>query len=99
MREEPEEKPVAIGFGGPHYAPNFTEVVLKGRVAVGHILPNYAFDYIDETMFSQMIEKTIPKPELALVDWKGLKSEEKVKVKELCEATGIEYRKTKDFKH
>ncbi len=34
-------EPVAIGVGGGHYAPRFTDLARKRRVAVGHMVPNY----------------------------------------------------------
>lgn len=39
-----EEHPVAMGIGGGHYAPRFTEVALGKKVSFGHMLPAYAFD-------------------------------------------------------
>jgi D-aminoacyl-tRNA deacylase len=39
-----EEHPVAMGIGGGHYAPRFTEVALGKKVSFGHMLPTYAFD-------------------------------------------------------
>lgn len=39
-----EGAPVAIGIGGGHYAPRHTEVAISKRVAMGHMVPNYALD-------------------------------------------------------
>jgi D-aminoacyl-tRNA deacylase len=39
--------PVAMGIGGGHYAPRFTEASLGKKVSFGHMLPNYAFDLGD----------------------------------------------------
>jgi D-aminoacyl-tRNA deacylase len=39
--------PVAMGIGGGHYAPRFTETSLGKKVSFGHMLPNYAFDLQD----------------------------------------------------
>lgn len=39
--------PVAMGIGGGHYAPRFTEASLGKKVSFGHMLPNYAFDLKD----------------------------------------------------
>jgi D-aminoacyl-tRNA deacylase len=39
--------PVAMGIGGGHYAPRFTEASLGKKVSFGHMLPNYALDLKD----------------------------------------------------
>ena len=44
-------------------------------------------------MLQQAIEKTVPKPELAVLDWKGL-GEHKQRIVELLESVGIPWKKT-----
>lgn len=70
----------AIGFGGPHYAPKFTDYCLKNEIGIGHICPKYHIAELDESMAKQMVEKTIPRPEIALIDWKGLDMNGRAKV-------------------
>jgi len=93
---EPETTNVAVGFGGPHYAPNFTEITKN--IALGHIMPKHAMGYASREMINQMIEKTTPKPELAVLDWKGLKSEEKQKISKILEELHIPWKKTHELK-
>ncbi len=62
----------AIGLGGPHYGERFTRVMLQSDVAVGHVASKYSVPYLDGEMVRMMVERTIPRPELALLDWKGL---------------------------
>ncbi len=90
---KPIKSEEAIGFGGPHYAPKFTKVVINEDVAVGHIMPKYVMDCTKEEMIEQMVEKTIPKVDYALIDWKGTKSEFRKKIIEKLKKLGIEYRK------
>lgn len=59
----PEDAKTAIGIGGGHYAPRFSQIALKKGIAFGHMLPKYAFDFADEYMLRQAVEKTVPKPE------------------------------------
>ncbi|MFH1788559.1 MAG: D-aminoacyl-tRNA deacylase [Candidatus Altiarchaeota archaeon] len=94
--EETPVRPSAIGFGGPHYAPNFTEVTHDA--ALGHIAPKYAMEYIDKAMIEQMIERTTPTPELAVLDWKGLRGEEKTRVTSILCELGIAWKKTSELK-
>ena len=39
--------PLAIGIGGGHYAPRFSEVALARHISFGHMLPSYAMDLND----------------------------------------------------
>ncbi len=88
---EPESKTVAVGFGGSHYAPKFTK--LAKDFAFGHMCPKYACDFVDFELFKQAIEKTYPEPELVLIDWKGLKGNQRRKIIAFAESFGIEWRK------
>jgi len=36
------DAPVCIGVGGGHYAPRFTDLALRGKVAMGHMVPDHA---------------------------------------------------------
>ncbi|VVB55363.1 D-aminoacyl-tRNA deacylase [uncultured archaeon] len=96
VSNEPEKVDSAIGFGGPHYAPNFTECMVN--VALGHIAPKHALEYVDGKLVSQMVEKTIPAPSFALFDWKGMKGEEKERIMALLGECGLSWKKTSDFK-
>lgn len=96
FKSEPEAAPSAIGFGGPHYAPNFSEVVEK--VAVGHIMSKHAVVHASRDMVLQMVEKTIPKPELAVFDWKGLRGEEKQAIIAILSELGMPFKKTSEIK-
>jgi D-aminoacyl-tRNA deacylase len=96
VSRESKKVPVGIGFGGPHYAPNFTEVV--ENVALGHIMPKYATEFLSRAMVEQMISRTVPKPEFAVLDWKGLRSEEKKAVTEILEEIGLPSKRTSELK-
>ncbi len=67
------EEASCIGVGGGHYSKKFTKHVLKNDLCIGHICPKYNQHNLNENMINQMIEKTIPKPRIALVDKKGTK--------------------------
>lgn len=63
-----------VGFGGGHYAPGFTELLLKTKYAVGHITPKYR--EFEEKNIKESIKKTIGAKFLVL-DWKGLTKEKR----------------------
>jgi D-aminoacyl-tRNA deacylase len=80
---ESVDAPAAIGFGGGHYCRKFSFVT---DYAIGHICPKYNLAYLDSSMVAQMIEKTVPRPEYALVEKKGLGSE-KERIRKLLSET------------
>jgi D-tyrosyl-tRNA(Tyr) deacylase len=63
--EEDSSDRVAIGVGGGHYAPHFTELALGRRWAFGHIVPRHALDQITPEVQRQLREG-FPSPEGAL---------------------------------
>ena len=93
---EIEKRIPYIGFGGPHYAPNFNTI--NSKYSCGHIMPNYFCDNLTKVIVLEMIEKTIPKPEFAAIDWKGLKGMQKNNLKNILDELGFEWVKTSDLK-
>lgn len=92
---ERNDTDVAVGFGGTHYAPNFTRLILEKQISFGHIMPKYS-DFKKEMIF-EMIEKTIPKPDYGVLDWSGLRSEQRKIIIEALNEKGLEYKKTGDI--
>ncbi|MGB9675056.1 MAG: D-aminoacyl-tRNA deacylase [Candidatus Nanoarchaeia archaeon] len=88
-----QKENICFGFGGPHYAPNFTKRVLSGKFVVGHICPKYHINNLDESLFIQAYEKTTPKPNFAVLDWKGLKADERNKLLTLLKKYKISWEK------
>ncbi|MHA1507043.1 MAG: D-aminoacyl-tRNA deacylase, partial [Candidatus Asgardarchaeia archaeon] len=88
---------VAVGFGGPHYCPTFDRILISTNIALGHIIPKYAMGCIDEGMVKKAFERTYPPPKIALLDWKGLKKENRDFLIDLFERNGIRYKRTKDI--
>jgi D-aminoacyl-tRNA deacylase len=78
-------KPVAIGFGGGHYCPVFSEKMQE--FAMGHMAAKYSIDLLSEDLVHQMIVKSM-NPEYVLID--GLKGRQRRKVELLIQKTGLE---------
>jgi D-aminoacyl-tRNA deacylase len=85
--------PVYLGFGGGHYSPKFTPLMIEGEKAVGHILPKYQAENFDAVMLKQAIGKTHEEVEGALVDWKGLPGEHRDRIITLIEEEGLKWQK------
>ncbi|MHA1606098.1 MAG: D-aminoacyl-tRNA deacylase [Candidatus Freyarchaeota archaeon] len=97
--ENPPENCVnAVGFGGGHYAPKFTHININSSVGVGHIASKYHVPFLDRFLLSQAIEKTVGGVEMFILDWKGLKSEDRVKLINFARERGIKVVKAKDVK-
>ncbi len=82
-----------LGIGGTHYNQRFTTMALIGEAAFGHMIPKYAIHLVDSQMLSQCVDKTLEKVPLAILDWKGIKGEDKPNLLQALEAVGLPYKK------
>ena len=69
-----------LGIGGTHYNQKFTGMALAGEAVFGHMIPKYATTTIDSAILSQCVKKTLEKVSLAVLDWKGIASQDKPKL-------------------
>jgi D-tyrosyl-tRNA(Tyr) deacylase len=60
------EAPVAIGFGGGHYCPKFTD--LEKDMAFGHIAAKYALDELNQDLIRQMVDNTEENVDFGVLD-------------------------------
>jgi len=79
--------PAAVGFGGTHYAPRFSQLSLDGEAAFGHLAAKYDFP-LDDRMVMEAFEQTIEQPQLAYIDWKSLRSEDRKRLEALLRSLG-----------
>ncbi len=80
-----------IGVGGNHYAPRHTRFILESSDALGHLIPSYALEKLDKTMFQQAVSKS--GASFCFLDWKGMKREQREKVIGLADEIGVELRR------
>lgn len=86
---QPPSGKCAVGFGGGHYAPKHTEKVINENFAIGHIFAKYVLDKIDIKMIAQAFSKNKGKCETAIIDWKGMKGEQRRILLEALTKIGI----------
>ncbi len=68
----------AVGFGGTHYPEKITRICKDGNYFVGHVVSRYAFDRgVSDPIIRDLFKKTIDGCRTALIDWKGLKSQQR----------------------
>ena len=72
-----------LGIGGPHYNRKFTKIALETAVAFGHIIPKHSIQHIDSGILQQCVNRTLEKVERAVLDWKGIKGDDKPRVLEM----------------
>lgn len=94
---KPEKNEIAIGFGGTHYCNNFNKIELETDVAMSHICPKYNIESIDKNTIQNMIDSTKGNINYALLDWKGLNSDQKTRLIDILEKMNLSWKKTKDI--
>jgi len=82
-----------LGIGGTHYNQKFTAMALRNEAAFGHMVPKYALPQLDLEMLQQCVERTWEKVDCAVLDWKGIKSEDKPKLMGSLAELGLQVRK------
>jgi D-tyrosyl-tRNA(Tyr) deacylase len=55
LTEDPQDR-VAVGVGGGHYAPHFTEMTLRRHWAFGHLVPRHALEGLSPDILRQLHE-------------------------------------------
>lgn len=88
--------PVAVGFGGTHYAPRQTALILSTDITFGHIFPTYALHDIDESMICQAFARS--DADFAYLDRKSMKGKERDNLIRMIERIGFEVLKESDIK-
>ena len=84
--------PTAVGMGGGHYAPRFTEVALNFKVNFGHMLPNYQMEGRDDEDIVRMLRLACEASDTKLVylHKKSVKKPEARRLSSLIESAGFE---------
>lgn len=84
-------KKVALGIGGLHYSDRFAKRAFSGEYAFGHIMSKY---YVNNTdMLQQAVDRSSPKPEMAVIDWKSIGVEEREAAVKKLDELGLDYAK------
>ena len=82
-----------LGIGGTHYNQKFTCMALVGEAVFSHMVPKYAVSVLDSAILSQCVEKTLEKISLAVLDWKGIRSQDKPKLLSALQDIGLPFKK------
>ncbi len=78
-----------LGIGGTHYNQKFTRMALNDEAIFGHMIPKYVIGLIDCEILRQCIQMTFESVSLAVLDWKGIKSEDKPNLLSSLQTIGL----------
>jgi D-aminoacyl-tRNA deacylase len=78
-----------LGIGGPHYNAKFTRMALDTDLAFGHMIPKYALGAIDSEIIRECAERTLEKVDRVILDWKGIRSENKTALVRMLDEVGL----------
>jgi D-aminoacyl-tRNA deacylase len=86
-----ETRPAAVGFGGTHYSAKHTRICMEGDYAIGHLVSSHSFDGgVSEKVIDDTFSKTTGSCNTAIVDWKGLHSNDRRRLIARLEGAGRE---------
>jgi D-aminoacyl-tRNA deacylase len=91
LDDEVHYEKVAVGLGGLHYSDRFAKLTFNGKYIFSHIMPRHHVQNVN--MIPQAIERSVPKAEIGLIDWKSLKAEERLSITKKLNELGLEYEK------
>jgi D-aminoacyl-tRNA deacylase len=86
-------KTAVLGIGGTHYSSKFTKIALQDEAAFGHMIPKYAIPELDAEMLGQCLSRTHERVDSAVLDWKGIKSEDKPSLLDALAEVGLPFKK------
>ena len=90
----------AIGVGGGHYAPRFTEMVLGYKIDIGHMVPGYQLDGMDDDTVVDYIRKASEATggtKCVYLHKKAFKKSEQHRMEDLIGSMGFEVVSSKDL--
>lgn len=76
-------------FGGTHYAPKFTKLMLETAWTAAYIAPKYVVDELDEAILAHALQRSCEAVEAAALDWKGLKGAQREALIKLLSKVGL----------
>jgi len=82
-----------LGIGGPHYNKKFTKTALTTEKAFGHMIPKHAVSMVNSEMIRQCAERTVENVKTAVLDWKGIKGQDKENLVRALSEVGLSIQK------
>ncbi len=81
----------AVGFGGTHYSERHTKLNLEDNYSIGHLVPKYVLEEeVSDNALHDTFTKTVNGCKIAVIDWKGVKGEDRRRLLAKLDSWGIE---------
>jgi D-tyrosyl-tRNA(Tyr) deacylase len=87
----------AVGIGGSHCNRRLTRLGLEGKVALGHIVPSYAFKWLTPQLIQLCVERTLEKNPTIVLDWKGIDGKDRGKLCRILESVAYPVRRVAEY--
>ena len=99
LTAEKADGPRLIGVGGGHYAPRFTELVMGHRACMGHMVPTYQTDGMDDAEVSRRILDAFHRTgaEAVYIHRKSMKKSEERRIEGIIQSAGLPIVSSKDL--
>ena len=91
-----EEVPVALGFGGGHYASRQSKLLFETGITFGHNFPGYQLQHLDKDMIGQAFEKS--DADFVYFDRKSMSAKERERIGKIVEEFGYEVLREGDIR-
>jgi D-aminoacyl-tRNA deacylase len=80
-----------VGFGGTHYSEKHTRLNLEDQYSIGHLVPKHALEAgVSDTVLRDTFAKTCGGCSSAIIDWKGIKGNDRRSLLETLGSWDIE---------
>ncbi len=81
----------AVGFGSTHYSEKHTKLNLEDNYSIGHLVPKHVFEEeVSDNALYDTFTKTVNGCKTAVIDWKGIKGEDRRRLLGRLDSWGIE---------
>lgn len=90
------EVPVALGFGGGHYAPRQSKLLFETDITFGHNFPSYQLPHINKEMIKVAFEKS--DADFVYFDRKSMSARERERIGKIVEELGYEVLREGDIR-
>jgi len=87
--------PIAVGFGGGHYAKRQSKLLLENNITFGHNFPNHQIDNLDLELVKQAIEKS--NADFVYFDRRAMSSAHKEKITGITKDLGLQLFRESDI--
>ena len=93
MFPPPANSTAVLGIGGTHYNQRFTQMALADEAVFSHMIPKHAIPHVTPALLMHCMERTLEKVTHAILDWKGIKSQDKPNLLVALQETKLPYTK------